>query len=90
MGFVVSPTSHYPKTAVKRVPVYGIGIEVEGSSRTMDGRRRQTSRAVPLKVRHPGQRMSVASVPSPSPLILLRVNHPGTIPIPNVRMADLA
>jgi len=29
MGFVISPTSHYSKAASKRVPVYGIGIEVE-------------------------------------------------------------
>lgn len=29
MGFVISPTSHYSKSAGKRVPVYGIGIEVE-------------------------------------------------------------
>ncbi|KAG6378861.1 hypothetical protein JVT61DRAFT_13141 [Boletus reticuloceps] len=29
MGFVISPTSHYSKTAGKRVPAFGIGIEVE-------------------------------------------------------------
>lgn len=29
MGFVISPTSHYSKSAGKRVPAYGIGIEVE-------------------------------------------------------------
>ncbi|KAH7887872.1 hypothetical protein F5I97DRAFT_1863689 [Phlebopus sp. FC_14] len=29
MGFVISPTSHYSKSAGKRVPVYGLGIEVE-------------------------------------------------------------
>lgn len=29
MGFVISPTSHYSKAAGKRVPVYGLGIEVE-------------------------------------------------------------
>ena len=29
MGFVISPTSHYSKAAGKRVPAYGIGIEVE-------------------------------------------------------------
>ncbi|OJA20928.1 hypothetical protein AZE42_00915 [Rhizopogon vesiculosus] len=29
MGLVISPTSHYSKSAGKRVPVYGIGIEVE-------------------------------------------------------------
>ncbi|KAF8842221.1 hypothetical protein BDN67DRAFT_965972 [Paxillus ammoniavirescens] len=29
MGFVINPTSHYSKSAGKRVPVYGIGIEVE-------------------------------------------------------------
>ncbi|KAG8218785.1 hypothetical protein J3R82DRAFT_4460 [Butyriboletus roseoflavus] len=29
MGFIISPASHYSKTAGKRVPVYGIGIEVE-------------------------------------------------------------
>ncbi|KAF9222091.1 hypothetical protein BS17DRAFT_784413 [Gyrodon lividus] len=29
MGLMISPTSHYSKSAGKRVPVYGIGIEVE-------------------------------------------------------------
>jgi hypothetical protein len=29
MGLVISPTSHFTKNAGKRVPVYGIGIEVE-------------------------------------------------------------
>ncbi|KIL68158.1 hypothetical protein M378DRAFT_158685 [Amanita muscaria Koide BX008] len=29
MGFVISPATHYLKTDKKRVPVYGIGIEVE-------------------------------------------------------------
>lgn len=29
MGFVISATSHYSKSAGKRVPVYGVGIEVE-------------------------------------------------------------
>lgn len=29
MGLVITPTSHYSKSAGKRVPVYGIGIEVE-------------------------------------------------------------
>ena len=29
MGLVLSPTSHYSKSAGKRVPAYGIGIEVE-------------------------------------------------------------
>ena len=29
MGFVIDPTSHYPKTALKPVPVYVIGIGVE-------------------------------------------------------------
>lgn len=29
MGLVISPTSHYSKSVGKRVPVYGIGIEVE-------------------------------------------------------------
>lgn len=29
MGLVISPTSHYSKSVGKRVPAYGIGIEVE-------------------------------------------------------------
>lgn len=29
MGFILSPTSHYLKSTGKRVPAYGIGIEVE-------------------------------------------------------------
>jgi hypothetical protein len=29
MGFVISPATHYLKTDKKRVPVYGVGIEVE-------------------------------------------------------------
>jgi hypothetical protein len=29
MGLILSPTSHYSKAAGKRVPAYGIGIEVE-------------------------------------------------------------
>jgi hypothetical protein len=29
MGLVISPTSHYAKDLGKRVPAYGIGIEVE-------------------------------------------------------------
>ncbi|KAL4081759.1 hypothetical protein V8B97DRAFT_1925018 [Scleroderma yunnanense] len=29
MGLVISPTSHYSKAMGKRVPVYGLGIEVE-------------------------------------------------------------
>jgi hypothetical protein len=29
MGFIVSPSSHYSKGAGKRVPAYGVGIEVE-------------------------------------------------------------
>jgi len=29
MGLVITPASHYSKSAGKRVPVYGIGIEVE-------------------------------------------------------------
>lgn len=29
MGLVLSPTTHYSKTDRKRVPAYGIGIEVE-------------------------------------------------------------
>ena len=29
MGIVLSPTSHHSKTVGKRIPAYGIGIEVE-------------------------------------------------------------
>ncbi|KIO12826.1 hypothetical protein M404DRAFT_696887 [Pisolithus tinctorius Marx 270] len=29
MGLVISPTSHYSKAAGKRIPVYGLGIDVE-------------------------------------------------------------
>jgi hypothetical protein len=29
MGFVLTPTTHYQKAAGKRVPAYGVGIEVE-------------------------------------------------------------
>ncbi|KAH7916319.1 hypothetical protein BJ138DRAFT_1169386 [Hygrophoropsis aurantiaca] len=29
MGLIISPTSHFSKSAGKRVPVYGLGIEVE-------------------------------------------------------------
>ena len=29
MGFVISPSTHFSKTAKSRIPAYGIGIEVE-------------------------------------------------------------
>ncbi|EGO01803.1 hypothetical protein SERLA73DRAFT_48588 [Serpula lacrymans var. lacrymans S7.3] len=29
MGFIISPTSHFSKSVAKRVPVYGVGVEVE-------------------------------------------------------------
>jgi len=29
MGFILSPTTHFMRSAGKRVPAYGIGVEVE-------------------------------------------------------------
>jgi hypothetical protein len=38
MGLVLSPSTHYLKTAGKRVPAYGIGVEVEMDiDKGMDG-----------------------------------------------------
>ncbi|KAH0840068.1 hypothetical protein J3R83DRAFT_1035 [Lanmaoa asiatica] len=82
MGFVVSPTSHYSKTAGKRVPVYGIGIEVEmdidkGMTGGMAAVARWTADADRRRTEFRSKLESWVN------------NHCDTTPIPNVPMADL-
>ncbi|KAF8450372.1 hypothetical protein L210DRAFT_3608742 [Boletus edulis BED1] len=82
MGFVISPTSHYSKTAGKRVPAYGIGIEVEmdidkGMTGGMAAVARWTADADKRRAELRSKLDSWVN------------DHPGTTPVPNVPLADL-
>ncbi|KAF8558843.1 hypothetical protein OG21DRAFT_1404140 [Imleria badia] len=82
MGFVISPASHYSKSAGKRVPVYGIGIEVEmdidkGMTGGMAAVARWTADAAKRRKQFRSKLDAWANI------------HSGTTPIPNVPSADL-
>lgn len=100
MGFVISPTSHYSKTAGKRVPVYGIGIEVEMDiDKDMTGGMAAVARwTAAADKRRAEFRSKLESWVNVRPFLhspsfpnspFVSQNHSGTTPIPDVPLADL-
>ncbi|KIJ70231.1 hypothetical protein HYDPIDRAFT_77354 [Hydnomerulius pinastri MD-312] len=82
MGLVISPTTHYSKSAGKRVPVYGLGIEVEmdidkGMGGGMAAVARWTADADKRRAEFRSKLESWVKL------------HPNTTPVPDVPLADL-
>ncbi|KAG9317600.1 hypothetical protein JVU11DRAFT_1809 [Chiua virens] len=96
MGFIVTPTSHYSKTAGKRVPVYGIGIEVDmDMTGGMAAVARWTADADKRRAEFRSKLESwvdvLISLPFPPfpNLPFFPQHHSDVTPIPNVPQADL-